>query len=54
MSRYTFTPFPLITTERLVLRPLERSDDRAMFFLRTAPEVTRFLRHGHPATVSKL
>jgi len=38
-----FTPFTILTTERLVLRQLEMSDDKALFSLRADEGVYRYI-----------
>jgi ribosomal-protein-alanine N-acetyltransferase len=38
-----FNPFPILVTERLVLRSLENEDVKEIFFLRTDERVLRFL-----------
>jgi len=43
MQNNNFTPFPILTTERLILRQLVTNDDQAIFMLRSDKEVNRFL-----------
>lgn len=43
MLTLNFTPFPLIATNRLVLRQLDKSDVNEIFFLRSDPGVMKFL-----------
>ncbi len=43
MQEFTFTPFPILTTERLVLRQLEFSDNKAIFELRSDKRITEFI-----------
>ena len=43
MSKLKFTPFPIITTERLILRCLEVSDDQQIFMLRSDNRVNQYL-----------
>ena len=38
-----FTPFPRLTTERLILRQQTLSDDNAILFLRSDPRVLEFI-----------
>ncbi|HEX7904803.1 MAG TPA: GNAT family protein [Chitinophagaceae bacterium] len=38
-----FTPFPLLNTERLLLRPIVTEDVNELFFLRSNKEVMKFL-----------
>ena len=40
---YSFTPFPGLITERLVLRQMRLSDDKEIFFLRSDARVMQFL-----------
>ncbi len=46
-----FIPFPILTTERLILRQLETQDVSALFGLRTNESVNKFLRRPIPATI---
>jgi len=39
----SFTPFPLLITDRLVLRQLESQDDDEIFFLRSDETVNKYL-----------
>ncbi len=43
MLQLNFTPFPVLTTERLMLRKLTVDDAPEMFFLRADPEVLKFI-----------
>ncbi len=43
MPNKTFTPFPILTTERLTLRPLVTNDEQAIFTLRSDVEINKFL-----------
>jgi len=43
MSKINFTPFPLLTTERLTLRQLTLEDDNEIFRLRSDESVNKFL-----------
>ena len=43
MSKLNFTPFPILTTERLILRCLEVSDDQQLFKLRSNNRVNQFI-----------
>lgn len=43
MLTLNFTPFPLIATNRLVLRQLDKSDVNEIFFLRSDPGVMKFI-----------
>jgi ribosomal-protein-alanine N-acetyltransferase len=43
MLSRTFTPFPILTTERLTLRQLLSSDEQAIFTLRSDREINKYL-----------
>ena len=43
MLTYTFTPFPVIKTERLTLRQLSVNDDKEVFALRSDKQVNKYL-----------
>ena len=43
MSKLNFTPFPILTTERLILRCLELSDDQQLFKLRSNKTVNKYI-----------
>lgn len=43
MRSPNFSPFPLLRTSRLVLRPISVDDDRVLFKLRSDPETNRYL-----------
>lgn len=43
MSKLNFTPFPILTTERLILRCLEVSDDQQLFMLRSNKRVNKYI-----------
>lgn len=43
MLALNFSPFPILITERLLLRSLENDDAKEIFFLRTDQRVLRFL-----------
>ena len=43
MSKLNFTPFPVLTTERLTLRCLELSDDQQLFMLRSNKTVNKYI-----------
>lgn len=46
-----FTPFPVLTTERLVLRQLQMSDDQTLFSLRGDESVNRYLENFRHASI---
>jgi len=43
MLNMTFTPFPILKTERLTLRQLVTDDEQAIFTLRSDTEINKFL-----------
>ena len=43
MLNRTFTPFPILTTERLTLRQLVINDEREIFTLRSDSEINKYL-----------
>jgi ribosomal-protein-alanine N-acetyltransferase len=43
MQKLNFSPFPVLTTERFVLRPLEIKDAKEIFLLRSDEMINRFL-----------
>jgi len=52
MLKLNFTPFPTITTRRLVLRQLQDGDVHDLFALRTNELVNRFLDRPVPQSVN--
>lgn len=43
MLNKNFTPFPILTTERLVLRQLQINDEQEIFTLRSDSEINKYL-----------
>lgn len=43
MLTVNFTPFPVLTTERLVLRRMDKNDADDLFYLRSHPGIMRFI-----------
>ncbi|QIP15761.1 GNAT family N-acetyltransferase [Spirosoma aureum] len=43
MLAINFTPFPELTTNRLILRQMKREDETDFFALRSNPEIMRFI-----------
>jgi [ribosomal protein S5]-alanine N-acetyltransferase len=43
MFNRSFTPFPILTTERLTLRPLVLNDEEEVFTLRSDSEINKYL-----------
>ena len=52
MLNLNFTPFPIITTQRLVLRQLRDDDVHDLFALRTDERVNRFLDRPLPESLN--
>jgi len=52
MLNLNFTPFPVITTQRLVLRQLQDNDVHELFALRTDERVNRFLDRPLPGSLN--
>jgi len=52
MLNLNFTPFPTITTQRLVLRQLQDDDVHELFALRTDERVNRFLDRPLPQSLN--
>ena len=44
MKPLNFHPFPSLTSERLLLRKFKTSDDQEIFFLRSNPEVMKYIK----------
>jgi [ribosomal protein S5]-alanine N-acetyltransferase len=56
MTISLFSTFPVLTTERLILRPLLKSDDITLFSLRSDETVNRYIvrpRHSHISQTRK-
>ena len=51
MLNGTFTPFPILTTERLTLRQLVISDEQAIFILRSDTEINKYLNRQISNTI---
>ena len=43
MQKFNFTPFPNLTTNRLILRQLSENDSKEIFLLRTDKSVNKYL-----------
>jgi len=50
MLQFNFSPFPVLTTDRLILRQVSGSDAEEMFFLRSDHEVMKYI--GRPLAIS--
>ena len=53
MTSLLFTPFPILSTERLILRKLSDDDKNEIFLLRSDPKVNQFLDRPRPADISE-
>jgi len=51
MLSRTFTPFPILTTERLTLRQLVISDEQEIFTLRSDREINKYLDRKRAKTI---
>jgi [ribosomal protein S5]-alanine N-acetyltransferase len=51
MLNATFTPFPILTTERLTLRQLVINDDQEIFTLRSDNEINKYLDRDKSNTI---
>ena len=51
MTNINFTPFPVLTTERLTLRQLSIDDQQNIFALRSDPEVNKYLGREPSKTI---
>ncbi|MGB3368841.1 MAG: GNAT family protein [Acidaminobacteraceae bacterium] len=43
MNNFDFSPFPLINTDRLILRQLKKTDSRYLYLMRNNPKVSKYL-----------
>jgi len=50
--KYSFTPFPELKTERLLLRQLTEADSHDIFFLRTDGGVNRYIERPRPENIN--
>jgi len=51
MLNGTFTPFPILTTERLTLRQLASNDEQEIFTLRSDSEINKYLDRQKSNTI---
>ncbi len=51
MVNINFTPFPILTTERLTLRPLSIDDQQDIFALRSDAEINKYLGRAPSQTI---
>ena len=49
-----FTPFPTLTTERLVLRAIDINDDKELFILRSDDEVNKYVGNPKPKSLTDI
>lgn len=50
MIDFSFSPFPILTTERLHLRQIINEDANEMFLLRSNPEIMKYIPREMPKT----
>jgi ribosomal-protein-alanine N-acetyltransferase len=50
MLEFNFSPFPTLTTDRLILRQVTREDVNEIFFLRSDEEVMRYIERPRAKT----
>jgi len=51
-TKFNFTPFPELKTERLILRQLTEDDTQEIFFLRTDEGVNRYIERPRPENIN--
>jgi ribosomal-protein-alanine N-acetyltransferase len=51
MLVFNFNPFPMLSTERVVLRPITKADAAEVFYLRSDKEVLEFLDRDPAASI---
>ena len=54
MLQVNFDPFPVLETERLVLRAITENDIDAMFYLRTNDELMRYIARPRPTNAEEV
>ncbi len=54
MPKINFNPFPIIRTDRLILRQLKASDSKALSELRSDSAVNRYLERTQPVTLEAM
>ncbi len=54
MITINLTPFPVLTTERLVLRQFENSDENDLYLLRSDERVNEFLDRSKPESMEDI
>lgn len=51
MARIRFNPFPVLTTERLILRKSQDKDAPVTFFMRTDARVNKYIERSRPGSI---
>jgi ribosomal-protein-alanine N-acetyltransferase len=54
MLEFNFSPFPILQTERLVLREIRRNDAAAFFALRTHPDTIKYSDRFPPESIEQI
>lgn len=54
MLQVNFSPFPILVTERLVLRRTELTDAPSLFYLRSHDDVMRFIDRPRPSSLDDI
>ncbi|MBE2287912.1 MAG: GNAT family N-acetyltransferase [Chitinophagaceae bacterium] len=54
MLQVNFSPFPILITERLVLRRTELADAPSLFYLRSHDDVMRFIDRPRPSSLDDI
>lgn len=54
MIKTNFAPFPILHTERFILRPLSVEDDKEIFILRTDKGINEFIDRQPPASLEEV
>lgn len=52
-NKLSFHPFPILHTDRLTLRRLSSKDAASVYFLRTDPEVNRYIQRPQPKNLKE-
>jgi ribosomal-protein-alanine N-acetyltransferase len=53
MLQFNFIPFPILVTDRLIMRQLEHADENEIFAIRTNNSVNNFLERTKPESISQ-
>lgn len=53
MPTTCFTPFPILTTERLILRKISPDDDQAVYLQRSSPVVNKYIARTPVADITE-